>query len=365
MFPNYKANTIQTIRMLEHFKLEGIDVELIFPDRKPPIENISIEEFYELENSFKISKTPHYLPFDKIKFLNRFFFIISSLLWSFYIVYKKTKNLNEDSYFMTRTNWILLFLSMKNKKIIYECHKYSKIEKLVLNFLKTKKQIILIFTNEKLRSSFKLSNNLLNNSLILPSSFDSRLFKDSTINKEKNSVIFSGNLKRFNKIREIEFLLDAFSDLRLQEYKLKIIGGPNNVADYFRNNFPSKNIFFLGNLSQKKVIEAMCNSEIGILINPPDEHSKLFTSPIKYFEYLKAKLKILSVNYDSHINLPMQNNMYYFNFGNKEEFVNELLSLSDKKFNTEATIDYFSYKERVKNILAQVARLEGLEPPTL
>ena len=365
MFPNYKANTIQTIRMLEHFKLESIDVELIFPDRKPPVENISIEEFYELENSFKISKTPHYLPFDKFKYFNRFFFIISSLLWSFYVVYKKTKNLDEDSYYMTRTNWILLFLSMRNKKIIYECHKYSKLENLVLNFIKTKKQIILIFTNEKLRSSFKLSNNLLKNSLILPSSFDSRLFKNSALNKEKNSVIFSGNLKRFNKIREIEFLIDAFSDLRLQEYKLKIIGGPNNVAEYFRNNFPSKNIFFLGNLSQKKVIEAMCNSEIGVLINPPDEHSKLFTSPIKYFEYLKAKLKILSVNYYSHINLPMQNNMYYFNFGNKEEFVNELLSLSDKKFNTEATIDNFSYKERVKNIIAQVARLEGLEPPTL
>ena len=46
-------------------------------------------------------------------------------------------------------------------------------------------------------------------------------------------------------------------------------------------------------------------SEIGLLINSSkNKHSVKFTSPLKYFEYLAADLKIVAVDFESHRELP-------------------------------------------------------------
>ena len=45
----------------------------------------------------------------------------------------------------------------------------------------------------------------------------------------------------------------------------------------------------------------MIKSGIGILINTDlNIHSTRYTSPLKYFEYLAAGLKILAVDYEAH-----------------------------------------------------------------
>ena len=67
VFPNEKANTIQTIRMLESLCSLGINAQLIFPDRGyVKNDNEAIIEFYEIKEKFKISKYSHKLPFNKI-----------------------------------------------------------------------------------------------------------------------------------------------------------------------------------------------------------------------------------------------------------------------------------------------------------
>ena len=56
VFPNEKANTIQTIRMLESLCSLGINAQLIFPDRGyVRNDNEAIIEFYEIKEKFKIS----------------------------------------------------------------------------------------------------------------------------------------------------------------------------------------------------------------------------------------------------------------------------------------------------------------------
>ena len=88
---------------------------------------------------------------------------------------------------------------------------------------------------------------------------------------------------------------------------LAIVGGPNKYKDVIEKKIVDKNISnveLLGNLSRSKTIAEIQESDVGILINTENKHSLLHTSPIKYFEYLKANLKIVAVDF-LHRSLPM------------------------------------------------------------
>ena len=68
VFPSEKANSLQTIRMLENFSLKNIDVNLIYPRRgKLDFRNETINDFYNIENHFEIKQLAHKLPFNYFK----------------------------------------------------------------------------------------------------------------------------------------------------------------------------------------------------------------------------------------------------------------------------------------------------------
>ncbi len=368
VFPNEKANTIQTIRMLESLCSFGINAQLIFPDRGfVRNDNEAIIEFYEIKETFKISKYSHKLPFNKFNLgkLEKINFLISSFLWSLSAVKKYFKTITKEEIIMTRTHWVLYFASKYKNKIIYECHKFSKIDNFILKRLKFNKNVIVVFPNEELQKQFNLLGELSENTLILQSAFDEKLYLSNDFEKVKNKVVFVGNLLRFNNSRNLEFLINTFHDARLENFNLTIIGGPNKVVNELKHSL-SKNTKAVGRLPQKDAIKEMVSAEIGLLINDGSEvHSYLYTSPIKYFEYLRGRLKILAVDFPSHRNLPLNKNNFYFDEDNKEDFINKLIEASNTKFHYEEGLENFSYNSRTKKLLDHIARLEGLEPPTL
>tara|TARA_B100002019_G_C21238849_1_gene584325 strand:- start:14 stop:1150 length:1137 start_codon:yes stop_codon:yes gene_type:complete len=366
VFPNEKANTLQTVRMLESLSNCGLNVTLIFPDREKRFKgDDSVNSFYNVKTKFSIETVKHYLPFNRFLYFEKFNFVFSNFFWSLYAVNKVIRNQLNEEVFMTRTHWILYFLNKKNKITIFECHKYSKIDQFVLSSLKNENNVLLIFTNKTLRDAFNISKNLLNNSIILESAFDERQFKDKNKSKINKNIVFIGRLLRFNIERNIDFLIKAFSDMRLQEFKLKIVGGPNAQISEIKNKLTSKNVELLGHLSHNQAVDVLNESEIGILINPDDEHSNYYTSPIKYFEYERGGVKICSTNVPAHKNLPIQDNIYYFEKNDVESFVNSILQASKSPFILNKKINEFSYENRAKKLINSLARLEGLEPPTL
>ena len=86
---------------------------------------------------FKISKYSHKLPFNKFNLgkLEKINFLISSFLWSLSAVKKYFKTITKEEIIMTRTHWVLYFASKYKNKIIYECHKFSKIDNFILKGL--------------------------------------------------------------------------------------------------------------------------------------------------------------------------------------------------------------------------------------
>ena len=74
-FPDYRTNTFQSISTINNFIEKNIEVELVYPDRKNT--NKNIEEFYEIQNKFKITKIKHSKQFEykNQTFLNKIIYI--------------------------------------------------------------------------------------------------------------------------------------------------------------------------------------------------------------------------------------------------------------------------------------------------
>ena len=110
---------------------------------------------------------------------------------------------------------------------------------------------------------------------------------------------------------------------------MKIIGGPIEELVLLRKFIKDQNlqdkVELLEWIPRGKVLNEIEKSGIGLLINSSkDKHSVLYTSPLKYFEYLYAGLNIIAVNFHAHKTLPYSENIEFFDENNEESFINAL-----------------------------------------
>ena len=77
--PSYNtfAYGICTFSSIKYFVKNNFKVKLVFPLReKNATTNISeLQEFYEMYEDFEIAATKHYLPFGRIRILEKYMFI--------------------------------------------------------------------------------------------------------------------------------------------------------------------------------------------------------------------------------------------------------------------------------------------------
>ena len=121
-----------------------------------------------------------------------------------------------------------------------------------------------------------------------------------------------------------------------ENYKLEIIGGSakdcgilNDVIDKLQL---TNNIKASPRISREEAAKKLSEAMFGLMINTPDnDHSYLYTSPLKYFEYLHSGLSIIAVDYPSHRSLPLNEKISFFEDGNKIDFINSLKVSKDSK----------------------------------
>ena len=367
-FPASTANSLQTICNITEIASQGFQVELVFPNRdKKSSDNIDeLKKYYNFKEDFLITRIQHNLPFGKLKLFEKLLYHLSHFLWA----KKAVKNITSKKFFdiyITRSDWVFYFLSKQNKNVIFECHQPSKLRDSLLKRSLKKKNSKVIFVNEKLKQKYNEFLLYKKNGLVLENGYRDNFFR-TKLNKNAKQVTFVGELLRFGASRNIEFILSCFEDERLSNYTLKIVGGPDEYVQTLKNkkNFNiNNNIHFLGRKDHESAINIMLESEIGILLNTSTNiHSTMYTSPLKYYEYLAAGLKIIATDFESHRNLPFSENILFYNENDKSSFIESMLSIDKLIPISESKFKEYSIKKRVEKIL-NFARLEGLEPPTL
>ena len=351
-FPAETANSLQTISNLKYLKKNNYEVRLFFPLReKNSTDDLkTIQKYYLLNQEIDITGVKHPYPFGKFKYFNKLLFHISHYLWA-----KSTTNKLEDEkykndFFMTRSDWILFFLAKKNYKIIFECHQYSKIRNFVFNKVASKDNVKIIFLNDFIRKEF---SEVDTKNTLLPSGVDLEIFDTPKVGMRVPKMIsFIGNLLRFGKERSLNTVINAFCSPELKDYQLNIVGGPDSEAAKIRRLLSEKNISNIkisGRLNRKEVVQELMSSSVGLLINAPDKHSKYFTSPLKYFEYLAASLRVVAVDFPSHRVLPNQENIFYFD-NNEESLIKAVKEACSSDFK-EIDLKKISLDNRAKEII--------------
>ena len=129
----------------------------------------------------------------------------------------------------------------------------------------------------------------------------------------------------------------------------------------------SDNIQIVGRQSRAQIVKTLRNADIGLLTNNrDDQHSLVFTSPLKYFEYLYSDLIVLASDFPSHRNLPYSEKIEFFNDHDSDSFVNILKNIDQKKGYKLIEKDLITVDKRVKRIIEFYFDVhpEGLEPST-
>ena len=366
-FPADTANSLQTIYNICTMVEKNLDVTLIFPNREElSSENIyDLSSYYKFNQKFDIQRLKHYLPFGRTKKFKKISFHLSHFLWSLYAVSKVYKSQKYKA-FITRSDWVFLFLSFLKKNVIFECHQKSKIRNFCLFFSLKMKNSKVIFLTEDLRLEYQKYVTKNDSSIVLQNGYFSHHFENN--DTKLNKVVFVGEMVRFGDSRNVEFIINTFQNDRLKNYELVLIGGPDTYVSYLKNeNLKNniQNVKLLNRVDHKTAINEMMTSKVGVLLNKSkNSHSYLYTSPLKYFEYLAAGLKVVAVDFPSHRSLPFSDNINFFNENDAESFI-KAIEDSEKiiPISAEDFMEY-SLENRIQKLI-EFARLEGFEPPTL
>lgn len=302
--PTEKAHGLQIMKMCEAFSNNGADLELVLPTRlnTEEFKKTNPFEYYRVKENFKIKtlKTldPIFLisrPFGVyIKF--QFLFFIFGLLP--YLFFKKNK---QDYIFYLRDEQLLPLMHFFSKKVVWEAHNMPQNKKHYLKYWQKCYKIIAITAG--------LKNELIENGLsadkILVSSdaVDLDQFSNISESKEvlrnklnlplnKNIIIYTGHLYKW---KGVQTLADAASFLSDQELVVIVGGTDKDILDFKDKNKDLKNILIVGHLPQHQIPAYLMAADILVLPNSAQSNiSKIYTSPLKLFEYMAAQKPIIA-----------------------------------------------------------------------
>ena len=354
-FPANTANSLQTISNLVGLANNNVNVELFFPLReKFSNDQLSVlQDFYKFNSCFKVIGVKHSYPHGRFRSFPRVLFHISHYLWAKKIVKKNFKN-DQKSIFFTRSDWVLYFLAKQGSNVTFECHQTSSLRDRILKKIQHYENVKIIFLNKHLKENY----NLATKSIILQNGVDEKYLVLSRQRfKKPLTIIFTGNISRFNKSRGLGEVIEWFKDNKLSNnYKLEIIGGSLQDIANLENKIEKINLNNIVKItpwsSKDFVIKRMQKSSIGLMINSPENlHSYYFTSPLKYFEYLYSGLKILAVDFPAHKSLPLNKYISFFEYGNKESFIEALKNIDFNQLPSQEELKEISIETRAKKII--------------
>lgn len=356
-FPDYTANSLQTISNINKLVELGVEIDLIFPLRKKDSSDnlIELQDFYFVKNNFTPIGIKHNYPFGKISFFNKFFFHVSHFLWS-KSVFKKYKNQLKDSIIFTRSDWIFYFCSKHKFNVTFECHSLTKLRKYIIKRSISNKNSKIVFLHDSLLADAFVKKDFLQRVKVIHNGFDEDYFYEEP-NKEKftEKLIFNGNITRHGKLRNFEYIFDALNSKELSTKTLEIYGANEKESEYLNSIIQSKNVSnvkIFPYLKRNDIAKKIRDSDIGLLINNSDDHhAKYYSSPLKYFEYLGSGLNVLAVNLPAHENLPFSEHISFFEEDDIDSFIKAVIEI--KKFPSEEKIrlEEFSSTNRAKSII--------------
>lgn len=316
--PTEKAHGLQIIKMVEAFA-RTIDVKLIIPHRFQSKALKQVKDVYDYYDVAKIFDITHILSFNLIPPLgSRISNYMGSLLpllnWQgricFGIIVAFYALVNRASVIYSRDIFSCFFLfllrPLMRSDLFFEEH--DEFPKTLLG-AKLKCWLLqringVIVVNRQMKEAYQNKKVPPEKLLIAPNGVDPKLFSISLrkedarrelgIPIEKRVICYTGHLYKWKGIHVATLAMKELSNTFL----LCVVGGtPANIDGFNRyvSDVEIQNVMVAGYVAPKIVRRFLVASDVLVLPNiSADDMSRLYTSPLKLFEYMAARRPIVA-----------------------------------------------------------------------
>ncbi|HEY4506286.1 MAG TPA: glycosyltransferase family 4 protein [Candidatus Paceibacterota bacterium] len=291
-FPTERAHGIQIAKMCEAFARSGTDVTLVVPWRFNHVKT-SPFEYYDIESNFTIKK----LPALDLVFLGRIGFWIETVSFMVAsVVYSLCANFD---IVYSREEAIAWSHKVLDKKVIWEAH-MGHTGFMVRSIIKSGMRLVVI--SEGLKKLYQTMGSHENRILVAPDAVDVKKFSVNMSKSEcrkklglpigKKIVMYTGHLYEW---KGVNVLAEASQKLPA-DMIVVFVGGTSSDVERFSNTYGHlDNLLILGQRNHDDIPYYLKSADMLVLPNSgKSEISRLYTSPMKLFEYMASGVPIVA-----------------------------------------------------------------------
>jgi glycosyltransferase involved in cell wall biosynthesis len=290
--PTEKAHGVQIMEMASAFSQHGADVELVVPKRKNRIEGDPFD-FYRIEKTFPVTRL---FTWDLIS-LGRIGFMVESLTFSVAALIYALRSDTDVIY--SRDEFFLFLLSFFGKEYVYEPHigKWHYIVKRAMVGA-----MLVTPITQGLKDFFMRKGVPEGRMLVAPDGVNLKRFTHAEgkaasrhrlgLPEDKKIVLYSGHLYAR---KGAQTLAEAAAQFDEDTVVVFVGGTDTDIADFKKKYGATKNIMVLGHKPHEDIPYYLSAADVLVLPNSAkSEDSRLYTSPMKLFEYMASGVPIVA-----------------------------------------------------------------------
>lgn len=357
--PTEKAHGVQIMEMTSAFSQNGVSVELVVPRRKNRIEEDPFD-FYQVEKTFPVTRL---FTWDLIS-LGRIGFMVESLTFSVAALVYALRSDADVIY--SRDEFFLFLLSFFGKEYVYEPHigKWHYVVKRAMVGA-----MLVTPITQGLKDFFMRKGVPEGRMLVAPDGVNLKRFthtegKDASrrrlgLPKDKKIVLYSGHLYAR---KGAQILAEAAAHLDEKAVTIFVGGTDTDIADFKKKYGATKNIMVLGHKPHEDIPYYLSAADVLVLPNSAkSEDSRLYTSPMKLFEYMASGVPIVASDIPSLREVLTEESAVFFTpddvvgLKSKIEMILGNEKLAKKlSIHARAVVEGYSWKKRAKAIVQEI-----------
>lgn len=342
--PTEKAHGVQIMKTCEALADEGVEVELMVPDRETHITE-SPFAYYDVRENFLITRlsVPDLVGWGSVGFA-------FSMLW-FSEMAKWKKIFWSADIIYSRDAFILLQYLLLGRKLVYEAHtKPTTISKFV-----AKQAYKLVVISEGLRDAYVSVGVRSDKIIVAHDAIDPEPFKVKyNQEEERRRLSIPTNRKVALYVGKIDSAkgADTFAEAseHLPDEWLAVLIGPESLLkDNLKKKFPKA--LFLSETPYRDLPRVLSTADVLVLPNSAkDEDASLYTSPLKAFAYIATGKPIIASDVPSLKEILKEG--IFFEPDNPLVITEKIKSTFENKTRNETKV--YTWNDRAKTIYLHI-----------